>query len=204
MLNVFRNLLFLAGGYILGSIPVGYIFCKISRNIDIRKYGSGNIGATNVYRIVGMGSAILVLALDILKGFIPVYLVKYVVDTPSVMVIATGIMTVLGHNFSVFLKGKGGKGVATSFGVIVGIFPVAAFFSFLVWLTVVFLTHYISAGSIMAALFLPVFIFFLQKNTVYTITGIVIFLLIIFTHRANIKRLIKKQEHKINLPWKKR
>ncbi|MCX8082718.1 MAG: glycerol-3-phosphate 1-O-acyltransferase PlsY [bacterium] len=188
--------------YLIGSIPVGYILCRFIKKIDIRKYGSGNIGATNVYRIAGGKLASVVLVLDILKGFLPVFIAKYFLSTPYV--IFTGITSIIGHNYSVFLKGKGGKGVSTGFGVIIGLFPIPALFTFFVWIAVVISTRYVSLGAISASLCLPFFISTFQKDKILTITGIIISLLIIYAHRTNIKRLLNKKENRILLPWKKR
>jgi len=193
----------IAGAYLFGSIPWGYILCRVFRKIDIRKYGSGNIGATNVYRAAGGSLAVSVLILDVLKGFLPVLLTKIYVSAKPLHLIATGIASILGHNFSIFLRGKGGKGVSTSFGVIVGLFPLPALIALLVWICVILFTRYVSAGALFAALSLPVFIQFFYRNSIFTVTGIVIFIMIVYTHRTNIRRLIQKRENKVKLPWKK-
>jgi len=192
-----------AGAYLFGSIPWGYVLCRVYKKIDIRKYGSGNIGATNVYRTAGGQLAIAVLILDILKGLLPVLLVKLFLTSEPAHLIAVGIASILGHNFSIFLRGKGGKGVSTSFGVIAGLFPMPALIALLIWISVILITRYVSAGALLAALSLPVSIQAFHKNAVLTATGIVIFLLIVYTHRTNIRRLLQRKENKIKLPWKK-
>jgi len=188
----------------MGSLPWGYWIVKIFKGIDIRKSGSGNIGAANVYRTAGPFLGILTVILDILKGIIPVFLLKkfHQTDFSPLFFVIVGIITILGHNYSIFLKGKGGKGVSCSFGVILALFPMAAISSFLVWSFIFIISGYVSLGSIISALFLPFFIFVFHKNFIYNITGIGIFLIILFSHRSNIKRLIQKKENKINL-WKK-
>ncbi|MCM8785871.1 MAG: glycerol-3-phosphate 1-O-acyltransferase PlsY [Candidatus Omnitrophica bacterium] len=189
--------------YLFGSIPFGYLFCKIFKGIDIRKFGSGNIGATNVYRVCGWKVGIPVLILDILKGFLPVYIGK-IFNFQNSIILFGGILSILGHSFSIFLKGKGGKGVSTSFGVVIGLFPFPALLSFILWIIIVFSTKYVSLGSIAGAFFLPIFTFFLMKDKFLFYVSIFIFIFILYTHRENIKRLLNKNENKINLPWIKK
>jgi glycerol-3-phosphate acyltransferase PlsY len=189
--------------YLIGSIPVGYIICRIFKNIDIRKFGSGNIGATNVYRVCGLKLGLPVLILDILKGFIPVYIGK-ILKFSNPLILIGGILSILGHSFSIFLKGKGGKGVSTSFGVVIGLFPLPAFFSFVLWLIVVFLTKYVSLASISGALLLPFSVYIFTRDIFLSSIGILIFLFILYTHRENIKRLLNKKENRIIFPWQKK
>jgi glycerol-3-phosphate acyltransferase PlsY len=189
--------------YLIGSIPVGYIICRIFKNIDIRKFGSGNIGATNVYRVCGLKLGFPVLIFDILKGFIPVYIGK-ILKFSNPLILIGGILSILGHSFSIFLKGKGGKGVSTSFGVVIGLFPLPAFFSFVLWLIVVFLTKYVSLASISGALLLPFSVYIFTRDIFLSSIGILIFLFILYTHRENIKRLLNKKENRIIFPWEKK
>jgi len=189
--------------YLIGSIPFGYLICKIFKNIDIRNFGSGNIGATNVYRVCGLKLGLPVLILDILKGFIPVYIGK-ILKFSNPLILIGGILSILGHSFSIFLKGKGGKGVSTSFGVVIGLFPLPAFFSFVLWLIVVFLTKYVSLASISGALLLPFSVYFFTRDIFLSSIGILIFLFILYTHRENIKRLLNRKENRIIFPWEKK
>jgi acyl phosphate:glycerol-3-phosphate acyltransferase len=200
---VITVLLSIIVAYFFGSVPWGFLLCRIVRKIDIRKYGSGNIGATNVYRVAGGPLAVSVLILDISKGFLPVLLAKSFLYTDSLYLILVGIASILGHNFSVFLRGKGGKGVSTSFGVIIGLFPVPALITLLVWIITIVITRYVSLGAIIGALSLPVLIPLFHKDLTFTLSGIIISLLIIYTHRTNIKRLIEKKENRVKLPWEK-
>jgi len=202
---VFHYFFYLFLGFIIGSIPFGYIVAKLWKNIDIRKFGSGNIGATNVYRVIGGGPAAVVLLLDIGKGVLPLLLVKKIETSPSpFLLILTGIFTVAGHNFSIFLKGRGGKGVATSFGVIITLFPLPAISSFGIWLFITLITKIVSLASIVASFSLPVFVYLYTKNIPFTCFGIIVFLLILFSHRENIKRLVKGKEKKIKFPWERK
>lgn len=197
------KILFLFFSYLIGSIPFGYIICKVFKKIDIRNFGSGNIGATNVYRICGWKYGLPVLITDILKGFLPIFIGKHL-NFPILLIIAGGVFSVLGHSFSLFLKFKGGKGVSTSFGVIIGLFPIPALFSFIIWVVIFLTTGYVSLSSIAGAFSLPILINFFIKDKFLTFLGILIFFFIIFTHRENIKRLLRKQENRIILPWEKK
>jgi len=196
-------LLFVAG-YLSGSIPWGYILCMLFTGKDVRKHGSGNIGATNVYRVAGAPVALSVFILDMLKGFLPVYFATHFFGFNPFQAILTGLLSVIGHNFSIFLRGRGGKGVATSFGVISGLFPMPALMSLMVWIAVFLATRYVSAGSICASLALPLFIRLFDKTPAYTVSGIIICGLILFSHRGNIKRIINGTENKVTMKWQKK
>lgn len=189
-------------GFFVGALPFGFIVSKL-RGIDIRKKGSGNIGFTNVFRVVGKMEGVVVLILDISKGLLPVLLLNKYYGYYYGMI--AGVSAMLGHIFTPFLKFKGGKGVATGLGVFIGLAPFSALFSFVVWLIVVFVSRYISLGSITAAIALPLFIFFSrfivrdEYNIFLLIFTILVCLLVIILHRSNIKRLIKGKENKFVL-----
>jgi len=202
--NMLKYFVLFVISFLSGSIPFGYIICRVFKRIDIRKYGSGNIGATNVYRVCGGFLGITVLIFDILKGFIPVFISKNIFHFHSPILIITGLVATFGHIFSIFLKGKGGKGVATSFGVIIGLFPLSALSSFIIWFIILLISHIVSIASIMAGLFLPLFIYIFYKDISLTIFGIIIFFFVVYTHRENIKRLKKGKENRIILPWEKK
>ncbi|HRR95701.1 MAG TPA: glycerol-3-phosphate 1-O-acyltransferase PlsY [Candidatus Ratteibacteria bacterium] len=203
-MNILKIFILLIFSFIFGSVPFGYILCKIIKKIDIRKYGSGNIGATNVYRVCGgfLGSSVLFL--DIIKGYIPVFISRNFFEFSSIISILIGLAAILGHTFSPFLKGKGGKGISTSFGVIIALFPLSAFCSFIIFVLVLFIFHIVSVASITASFFLPISIYISSKDIPLTIFGIIIFIFIIYTHRENIKRLKKGKEKRIILPWEKK
>ena len=189
-------------GFFVGALPFGFIVSKL-RGIDIRKKGSGNIGFTNVFRVVGKMEGVVVLILDISKGLLPVLLLNKYYGYYYGMI--AGVSAMLGHIFTPFLKFKGGKGVATGLGVFIGLAPFSALFSFVVWLIVVSVSRYISLGSITAAIALPLFIFFSrfivrdEYNIFLLIFTILVCLLVIILHRSNIKRLIKGKENKFVL-----
>ena len=192
-------------GFFAGAIPFGFLIAKY-KGIDIRKKGSGNIGFSNVFRVVGKPEGIIVLMFDVAKGLIPVILLGKYYGYYFGMV--AGISAMLGHIFTPFLKFKGGKGVATGLGVFIGLAPFSALFAFLVWLIVVVISRYISLGSIIAAIFLPVFIYtsrFLGRNEyniVLEVLTIIVCILVIIMHRQNIKRLLRGEERRFTLKRK--
>jgi glycerol-3-phosphate acyltransferase PlsY len=193
-------LLTLAIAYLLGSIPFGYILVRLFRKQDIRATGSGNIGATNVARSGAKGLGLLTLLLDLLKAVAAVLIAKHVAPgapgTPSDLAVAAGIAAVLGHIFPVWLGFKGGKGVASAFGVLLAIAPLAALSSLGVFIVVFALTRYVSLASILAAVMLPPFALLWMPDRSPIFVGGVIFLalLVIAKHHANIARLMQGTE----------
>lgn len=184
----------LIAGYFLGSIPFGLIIGKAWRGIDIRQYGSGNIGATNVLRSLGPGPAAVVFAADVLKGFVPVTAAKILFPGHELMVVAAGILAILGHTLSLFLKFRGGKGVATSLGVIIGLDPIIAAVGFGIWILIVALSRYVSLASILTALCVSALMFALKKPLPFQIFTLAAALYIIVKHRSNISRLLRGKE----------
>jgi len=178
--------------YLIASIPFGYVIGKLFGK-DITKEGSGNIGATNVARTLGKKAGILVLLLDLLKGFIPVYYAKLLFfDTKYIAIVA--LTAVVGHCFSIFMKFKGGKGVATGFGVLIAISGKVAFISFLVWLGTFLVSGYVSLASIISASLSWVMIFYLVGDLYLTKAVLLSSILIVFKHSSNIERLLKGVE----------
>lgn len=191
-----KNILFMILSFIFGSIPFGIIIAK-TRGVDLKRVGSGNIGATNVLRSLGKGPAVFTLLGDILKGSIAVAIGKYFGLEPIYVGLA-GISAILGHNFSLFLGFKGGKGVATSIGVLIVYTPKVAFFTLLIWFIVVFFTKYSSLGAIVSFGLLPVnIILFDFADKAKVVTAILIALFILGRHNDNIRRLIKGTERKV-------
>lgn len=183
--------------YVLGSIPTAYWYAKYFHGIDIREHGSGNIGATNSLRVLGKKAGIIVLIFDLLKGLIPAYLARFLGLSEEV-VFLIGITSILGHIFSVFAGFKGGKGIATSLGVILAVSPIGGGVSVLVFITVVYISKYVSLGSLLAGLAFVVY-FLITNGFLNTLsyTAIGLFLLIVFTHRGNIQKLLNGTENKI-------
>lgn len=180
--------------YIVGSIPFGLIIGKIFGK-DITKEGSGNIGATNVTRVIGKKAGIAVLLLDSLKGFLPVYyLVSKGYSPKFVSVVA--IFAVIGHTFSVFMKFRGGKGVATALGVLLALSFKSSAIVLMFWLGVFLVTGYVSLASILSASISWVVIHITSGDIYYTYAAFFIGLLIIFKHKSNIDRLLKGKEYR--------
>ncbi len=182
-------------GYIVGSILFGDILSRL-KGVDIRKIGSGNVGATNVKRALGKKYGFLVFILDMLKGFLPVLASKYAyIDDWELILVS--LAPVLGHIFPVFYKFRGGKGVATSFGVLLAISPTAALICFVIWITVLYLSKYVSLASMVAVFSSIIVLPILGYTLPYSLLGLCISILVIYAHRSNIKRLIEGVEHKV-------
>jgi glycerol-3-phosphate acyltransferase PlsY len=187
-------ILVLGASYLLGSIPIGLLVAKL-KGIDIRRHGSGNIGATNVFRILGTGPGFFVLAADILKGMIAVWLGSFI-GGPNMGLMA-GLAAIAGHTWSIFLNFSGGKGVATAGGVLLALAPEVVAAVLIVWLVIVFIFRYVSLASIMAAATAPLFMIFFGKPWSLFALTVVAAVLIIYRHKANIKRLLAGKEFKI-------
>jgi glycerol-3-phosphate acyltransferase PlsY len=179
--------------YVLGSIPFGYVISKL-KGLDITKFGSGNIGATNVGRFLGKRYFFLVLFLDALKGFVPTFLFNKIFGLNDAMI--AGFFSILGHTFSVFMKFKGGKGVATSLGVSFAIIPFESIIGIVIWLVFLYITKTVSIASIISAVSVFFVVMFSQSNLILKIVVFVIALIIVFRHKSNIVRFLKGQEPK--------
>lgn len=186
--------------YLLGSIPTGYLLVKYLKGIDVRTVGSGNIGATNVQRVLGMKGFLWVLLLDALKGFIPVVAINMIFGAkyPGVVMIAA-LCAVLGHTFTIFLNFKGGKGIATSLGVFLALAPFSVFSDLVVFAILLYFFRYISLGSVVCSVLLPVFIFINNEAGFYNMVlilaaGLAVF--VVYKHKANIQRLMEGTESK--------
>ena len=180
--------------YLLGSIPFGLILTKLFLKKDIRKIGSGNIGATNVLRSGNKLIGYLTLFFDVLKAVIPVVYIK--LNYPDLIYISS-LSVFLGHVFPIWLKFKGGKGVATYVGILFSINLIFGFIFCISWLLVFLLSKYSSLSSLVASLSVPLFLFFTNGKQI--IFFIILFVLIFYTHRENIKRLKNKEESKSNI-----
>ena len=182
--------------YLVGAIPFGLLFSRAVGK-DVRQEGSGNIGATNVNRVLGKKLGVLTLLCDVLKGFVPVWLAAMYLE-PSAeagwIVASCGLAAVVGHMFSLYLGFSGGKGVATALGVFVYFSPVAIFLALLLFVAVVYGTGFVSAGSLAAAAVIPIILFLLDAGLEIIAVSIGIAALIWIKHRANIKRLIAGEE----------
>ena len=199
MFNEVGILHFLLGfvlGHVCGSVPSGLWLVQAFHGIDIRNYGSKNIGTTNVFRIVGPKTAVLVLIADAFKGILAVGIMSYFFHNPLLDVV-TALGALLGHNYSLFLGFKGGKGVATALGLLIFMMPKVAVASFGIWLVCVLLTRYVSLGSIMAAIFPPPLAWYLGYPSAYVIFSVVAAFFVVLRHKENIHRLLTGTESKI-------
>jgi glycerol-3-phosphate acyltransferase PlsY len=185
-----------AFAYLCGSFPTGVIVGKLVTGRDVRTVGSGNIGAANVSRLAGFRIAILVLVVDVIKGVIPVLIGRWAgLSWPVLAVVA--VLAVVGHDFSVFLRFTGGKGVATTFGVMAVLSPVATVIGAGIWLLLVAVTRFPSLGSLVALCVLPVLAWLLGSPTAVILAAVILALLCIVKHRENMVRLVNGQEQPI-------
>ncbi len=186
----------LLAAYLLGSIPFGYVVCKIGKGINIMEHGSGNIGFTNVLRVAGPAYGAVVLLCDIGKGMLAAYLtLRYGTSWG----IAGGVAAMLGHSYSIFLGFKGGKLVATGLGVLIMTAPKVALLAAVVWLVVVGLSRYVSLASMCAGISVPIGMYIFYPSTPLLIFGFFAAVFVIFRHKSNIKRLAAGQENKIGV-----
>ena len=182
--------------YLIGSIPFGYLIVRRKIGADIRQTGSGGTGATNVSRRAGKAAGILTLLLDAAKGSVAVLIAKAVAGDDWVIA-AAAIAALVGHIFPVWLRFRGGKGVATGVGIFLVLAPVALLCAGVIFVAIVALTRYVSLGSIVAAILIPVFVWLLSDLRPLLIAAIVGGALIVFAHRGNIKRLASRTESRI-------
>ena len=190
--------LFIIASYLLGAVPFGMIFANLFSRVDVRSVGSGNIGATNVLRAAGKKAAVLTLLADALKGYLPVLAARLLFQD-EVITALVGAAAVLGHNFPVYLKFKGGKGVATSYGVILAIAPWIGLLCLLAWLAAALIWRYSSLAALVSFVCYPIATFATASSgsRPYQLLSVCIFGLIYYRHRENIKRLIAGTEPKI-------
>jgi glycerol-3-phosphate acyltransferase PlsY len=188
----------LLASYLVGAIPTSYVAGRLFRGIDLREHGSRNLGATNLYRVLGWRYALPVGLLDAAKGLIPVLLFAPRVSDSELFALVCGLTAVVGHVFSVFVGFKGGKGVATAAGVMLALTPLALGVALLVWASLVFLTGYVSVGSITAAAVFPVAVYLLEPPArpamLWLDVGVAA--AIIWLHRRNIQRLLNGTENR--------
>ena len=191
-----RPALLVLAAYLLGAFPTSLVVGKL-RGVDLRKQGSGNLGATNAFRVLGWKAALPVFIIDILKGWFPTFFFpRWDGMGAGEMALAYGAAAILGHVFSVYVRFKGGKGVATSAGVFLALAPLAVGISLAVWGTLVYFTGYVSLASIVGALVVPIVIATQQGPGRALWLAIALSLFVIFAHRANIKRLLRGEEHR--------
>ena len=197
MENVLLWVGWLGGAYLVGAIPFGFLIGKM-RGVDVRTVGSKNIGATNVYRTVGHAWGFLAFFCDFLKGFLPAFLaLRLASSVDANLPVYVGLAAVVGHTLTVFMKFRGGKGVATAFGMMVALATCPALLAFAVFVVTVWLSHYISLGSILAATTLAVLVWIFPCAFAMQIVGTAIGVFVVVKHKSNIQRLVRGCENKI-------
>lgn len=188
-------------GYLLGSVPTGYLAGRL-RGIDIRTQGSGNLGATNVVRVLGWGLGVVVLLFDVAKGVAAAVVIPYLTGYAGSdwLRVACGLAAVLGHTFTIFLGFKGGKGVATTYGVFLGLATLPTLLVFFVFLIVVAAGRYVSLGSLVSAVLFPLLIWAMGeggRDQAVLVLACVLAVGVFWTHRGNLSRLLQGREHKL-------
>jgi len=195
--------------YLIGSIPTGYILARCLKGIDIRKFGSGNIGATNIFRVLGRTAGIIVLVLDGLKGYIPVTCLGNFLSSRSVAIsqeglwIILGLACIIGHNWTVFLRFKGGKGIATSAGVLFALafkingLAIVLGLVILTWISAFIITRIVSLASVLATLVLPIFTLLFKQPKEIIFLSICLCLFVILRHKSNITRILTGRESRL-------
>ena len=195
--------------YLVGSIPTAYVFGRLLKGVDIRKSGSGNVGATNAFRVLGKSAGIMVLILDIVKGLFCVVVVGNFAVLENIAVsdllvrVILGLVCICGHNWTIFLQFKGGKGVATTLGVLIGlgiIIPglgLALGLVVLAWVVVFAASRIVSVASIVSSILFPVFVFLLKQPFPILMLSIVLSAFILLRHKSNIQRIIQGKEHRL-------
>ena len=194
--------------YLLGSIPFGVILAKFLGGVDVRKAGSGNIGATNVARVAGPAAGVLTLLLDVAKGWFAVWLAARLMHGETGFLVAAGFFALLGHCFPLWLRFRGGKGVATAAGAFAALCPEAMIAALILFALVVWFWRYVSLGSLAAAATIPLFVYFLwaphfAPPNMVTLGSLAISAVVIFQHRGNIGRLVRGEEPKFSLSKKR-
>ena len=198
--DVILWVLFLLVAFFLGSVPFGKLIGKKVSKVDVTQKGSGNIGATNVARVVGMKWGIFTLFLDILKGFIPTFLFGMILSGSEHGAAMIGLSALLGHQFSIFQKFRGGKGVATALGAYLAISPLSCGIALVVFIGTVYFSDYVSLGSIISALLMPFLLILFDQPANIFIPAFIMAVLICAKHHGNIQRLIQGKENR----WSRR
>lgn len=189
--------LLLAASYLLGSIPASYVAGRLARGIDLREHGSGNLGATNTFRVLGPKVAAPVMVFDLLKGFAPAwFLPRWDASPDWRWALAYGAAAIVGHVFSLYMRFRGGKGVATGAGVFLALAPAAVGAAFVVWLAALWLGRMVSLASILAAVTLVAALLIGAPPVEVRVLGGLIAAFVVFAHRANVGRILRGEEHR--------
>ena len=197
-MNDFGLVIMLVLAYLIGATPTSYVAGKLGKGIDLRQHGSNNLGATNVYRVLGWTYAIPVGLIDVVKGAVPVAILGPWSNGPAWFTVALGLAAVVGHMFSPYVRFRGGKGVATAAGMFLALAPLAIAISLAIWAVTLWLSGYVSVASLTVAVLFPLWVgLTAAAGQPYTFwASVVLALLIIYSHRANIQRLSAGTEHR--------
>jgi glycerol-3-phosphate acyltransferase PlsY len=185
--------------YLVGSIPFGLVVGRLFYGVDVRQHGSGNVGTTNVFRVLGKKAGVAVLVCDMLKGYIPAAIAAALFDPWFAIFIAAA--PVVGHIYSIFLKGRGGKGIATGAAVVLALVPVVFAIILGVWIVLLLTTRYVSVASLAASFLVPVLTIAFREPLPYEIAGVLVAIIVWWAHRGNIQRLLAGEENRVRLPW---
>jgi acyl phosphate:glycerol-3-phosphate acyltransferase len=189
--------LLVLAAYLIGALPTSYAVARLVRGIDLRQHGSGNLGATNAFRVLGWRAATPIFIIDIAKGFIPAFFFPRLDGREvATWALAYGAAAILGHVYSVYVGFKGGKGVATGAGVFLALAPLAVLVGLVIWLLLVFTTGYVSLASITAAAALPIMVALTGAPGEVLVLSVFLSVFVIYAHRANIRRLMRGEEHR--------
>ncbi|NHN28741.1 glycerol-3-phosphate 1-O-acyltransferase PlsY [Paenibacillus sp. S3N08] len=183
--------------YLLGSISFSYLAGKLLKGIDIRNHGSGNAGATNTLRVLGVGPGVTVLLLDALKGVIAVMLGSWLGDGSSLLLVLCGVAVIFGHNWPIFFGFRGGKGIATTIGVMITLAFLPVLIAIIVAILIIAITRYVSLGSLVLTALLPILIWSMGRPTEIIVLSLAMFVFAWYRHRSNIVKLLKGQENKL-------
>ena len=189
-------------GYVVGSLSPSVFLGKLFKGVDVRTHGSGNAGTTNAFRVLGVKLGVAVLVADVLKGVLPVLLAKYL-STPLVTVLVA-FACVIGHNYSIFLRGKGGKGVATGAGAALAMMPIPMAIVVVLFVLLLVTTRVVSIASIACTIMFPVMAAVFHQPLAYIVGACVMAVVVLWAHRGNLRRLWRHQEPRVNFPWNKR
>ena len=189
--------LLVAAAYLIGAFPTSFVVARLTRGIDLRQHGSGNLGATNAYRVLGWKAATPIFIVDIAKGFIPTFFFPAFDGSDAFgWTLAYGTAAIIGHVFSIYVRFRGGKGVATGAGVFLALAPVPVLAGLVIWGALVYFTGYVSLASIVSAAALPVTVALTGARVEVLVLAIALAAFVIFAHRANIRRLVRGEEHR--------
>ncbi len=189
-------------GYLVGSLSPSVWLGKAFRGIDVRREGSGNAGTTNAFRVLGVKLGLAVLFADLLKGVVPVLVARYVLDEPVVTVLVA-FACVIGHNYSIFLRGKGGKGVATGAGAALAMMPIPMAIVVVLFVVLLLATRFVSIASIVCTIMFPVMAVVFDQPLAYIVGACVMAAVVLWAHRGNFRRLWRRQEPRVRFPWNK-